>query len=358
MDYALSELCRFFAAAKRHAEPLVLATILRTEASTYRKAGARILIRPDGHASGLLSGGCLEADLRERAVHVLAAKRCERVWLDTRKADDALWGSGVGCEGAMDIWLQPSVAGDEYPVLSYLQHCLESETDGCVATVVGGEAAPEELGVSGCSGVPSERELPQWLASLASNAPELRKLRFQGRELEVFVSPVGLPVTLLVCGASSDAIPLCAQAAALGWRVSIYDHRPAFAAREHFPQAVRVLLGRPQDLADKLAALPRFDAVMVMSHHLAADAEYLAAFAAQPPRYLGLLGPPPRRARVLQSAGAAAETLHDALRGALYAPAGLDIGAGTAPAIALSIVAEIHAVLNGRRGLPMSQQPG
>jgi len=156
VDYALSELCRFFAAAKRHAEPLVLATILRTEGSTYRKAGARVLINPDGKMSGLLSGGCLENELRARASRVLAQRRPERVWLDTRGADDPLWGAQLGCEGAIDVWLERCAPEDGYPLLSYLAQCLAEETPGSIATVVGGAALDTELGRSASHEVPRQ----------------------------------------------------------------------------------------------------------------------------------------------------------------------------------------------------------
>ncbi|HMD72734.1 MAG TPA: XdhC family protein, partial [Steroidobacteraceae bacterium] len=120
MNHALSEICRFFRAAERSGEPLVLATVLRTEASTYSKAGARVLIAADGHTSGMISGGCLESDLHERALRVLERNRSERAWFDTRESDDPIWGLGMGCEGAMDIWLQAELPEHRYPVMRYL----------------------------------------------------------------------------------------------------------------------------------------------------------------------------------------------------------------------------------------------
>jgi xanthine dehydrogenase accessory factor len=347
MDYALAELCRFYALAKLRTEPMVLATILRTEASTYRKAGARILIGADGKSSGMLSGGCLEADLRERAARVLSKNRPARHWFDTRESDDPVWGLGMGCEGAMDVWLQPVAAADQYRPLDYLQHCLESETAGTVATVVGGQATPSELGRHGHTGGPVRDSLDLLLSKCTATRAELRPLRLDERELEVFVAPVGLPPSVLLCGGGLDAIPVHAFAAALGWRVTVYDHRPAFASREQFPQAARVILGRPEELARHLEPA-KFSAAIVMSHHLASDVTYLKWLAAAPPAYIGLLGPPARRQRLLAEAGAAAHKIASRIHG----PVGLDIGAGTPEAIALAIVAQIHAVLAGRTGGP------
>ncbi len=347
MDYALTELIRFYVSSQRHAEPLVLATVLRTEGSTYRKAGARVLITADGKTSGLLSGGCLEADLRARARRVHANLKPERHLFDTRKAEDPIFGLNMGCEGAIDVWLQPCPAAEPHGLIAHFKDCLDNETESSVATVVGGDAAALELGVSGhahqASGTTAPDELRRLLASLTAQAPELRRVRFEGRDLEVFVAPVGLPPALLICGAGPDAVPLNALANSLGWRVSVYDHRPAFAARELFPQARRVLLDRPEALAERLD-LGRFDAAVIMSHHLPSDIAYLQALARTPPRYLGLLGPARRRERVFVGAGVTAPQLE----GKLYGPAGLDIGASTPETIALSIVAQIQAVLAGR----------
>jgi xanthine dehydrogenase accessory factor len=362
MDYALTELCRFFAVARPRQSPLVLATVLRTEGSTYRKAGAAILIGPDGSSSGMLSGGCLEAGLRERAARVLARNQAERIWIDTREDDDPVFGLGMGCEGAMDIWLQPVAPADGDGPLHYLHRCLESETPGTIVTVVGGQAAPAELGrqayaqMAGPAGGPAPCDgdaLDVALAALArsgangGHAAQLRTIQLQGRMIEVFVAPVELPPSVLLCGAGPDAIPVYRFAAALGWRVTVFDHRPAYAARELYPEATRVLIGRAEVLRDHLDP-SKFDAAVVMSHHLPSDILYLKLLCAAPPRYIGLLGPPARRQRLLAEAGDAA--IRTASR--IHGPVGLDIGAGTPASIALAIVAHIHAVLAGRPGGP------
>jgi len=150
---------------------------------------------------------------------------------------------------------------------------------------------------------------------------------------------------LLLCGAGPDAIPVHQFAAALGWRVTVYDHRPAYATAENFPQAVSVILGRPEELRKHLEPA-QFNAVMVMSHQLSADAGYLREFSKTPIAFVGLLGPPKRRARVFAQLGVGAGDF----AATVYGPAGLDIGAGSPQAIALSIVAQIHAVLAGRPG--------
>ncbi|HYM35594.1 MAG TPA: XdhC family protein, partial [Steroidobacteraceae bacterium] len=138
-------------------------------------------------------------------------------------------------------------------------------------------------------------------------------------------------------------------AASLGWQVTVADHRPAYAIAERFPRARRVLLTPAIDLTKKIA-LNDFDAAVVMSHHLPTDQAYLAMLAQSTIRYVGLLGPQARRARLLGELGDAAARLTHRLAG----PVGLDIGAQSAESIALAIVAEIHAHMHGRTGASFS----
>jgi len=353
VNHALSEICRFFRAAERSGEPLVLATVLRTEGSTYSKAGARVLIAADGRTSGMISGGCLESDLHERALRVLERNRSERAWFDTRESDDPIWGLGMGCEGAMDIWLQAELPEHRYPVMRYLQRCLENEQTAVLATVVGGAARPEELGVHGLLGVPGDTPLTARFAALlaagATTSARLAPLNLDERELEVFIGAVDLAPSLLICGGGVDAIPVHTVAANLGWRVTVFDHRPAYATETQFPRAARVICARPDELPARLD-LGRFDAAIVMSHHLPSDIAYLRVLCENSPTYIGLLGPPNRRLRLLAEVGAAAQRVAAHIHG----PAGLDIGASTPESIAVAIVAEIHAVLSGKSGGPLA----
>src|SRR5690348_10987538 len=102
---SLHRLIPLFERARLSHEPLVLATVIRTGGSTYAKPGAQMLIAGNGEYAGLLSGGCLEGDLREHARTVLAAGAARIVSYDLRSKDDQLFGLGAGCEGAMDILL-------------------------------------------------------------------------------------------------------------------------------------------------------------------------------------------------------------------------------------------------------------
>lgn len=340
MDSSLTELCSFFCAAHADRKPLVLATLIHTEGSTYRKAGARILISADGATSGILSGGCLESDLRERAVRVLALGQPELAIFDSRISDDPVWGMGLGCEGANHIWLQAVNEADDYAPMNYLSACLNAQHPGTVATVVGGDALTTELGRHSNTGSNHRDALSAKLSACRSIKPEIQVVRYLDRELEVFVAPVALPPSLLICGAGADALPVAKFANLLGWRVTVTDHRPAFACEGVFPLPTRVLATRPMELISQLD-LSKFDAAVIMSHNLTHDIEYLRCFLTDTPTFIGLLGPPSRRERILAEVGPEVRRISKRIRG----PVGLDIGANTPSGIALSIVAQIHAVL-------------
>jgi xanthine dehydrogenase accessory factor len=351
MDGSLTQLVRYYESARGRHQAMVLATILRTEGSTYRKAGARILIGEDGSSSGLLSGGCLEVSLREHALQVLARGRPKRVWFDSRNDDDPVWGLGMGCEGAMDVWLEPLSAANGFFPMPFLTQCWSTRSAGTVATIVGGDALEGELGRHSDPAA-TQDALGSGLQSCQSPVPRLLRWEFEGRSLEVFTAPVELPTQVLLCGAGRDAIPVHVFVAALGWSVCVYDHRPAYATGENFPQARQVILGRPEELGERLD-LQQFDAAVIMSHHLQSDVVYLDALALAELKFIGLLGPAARRARILSDLK---RPLGDIERN-LYGPVGLDIGGSTPESIALSIVAQMHAALSGRAGGSFDQRP-
>ena len=353
LDAPLSLLVRDFRELRARGEPLVLATIVDTAGSTYRKPGARMLIAADGRIFGLLSGGCLEQDLAGYAREVLQSGTAKLSSYDMRGPDDLIFGLGAGCEGAMRILLQRVGPAEGWQPLEALAAALESRGTQAIATVIESAEATLPCGACFWSGGASHGQAePAALAAARAAVAATGMARLVDLDqppLQAFVAPVIAPPALLLLGAGPDAVPIAQLAAGLGLQVTVLDHRPAYAEPSRFPgcrvhcvdfDAVSSLL----DLAD-------YQAAVVMSHYLPADAAYLRALAAAGPAYVGLLGPAARRERLLADLGGTAAGLAGRLRG----PVGLDIGARTPEAIAVAVVAEIHAVLAGRGGAPFSQ---
>jgi xanthine/CO dehydrogenase XdhC/CoxF family maturation factor len=353
MNHSGVTLSQFFQRHRAAGTPLVLATIAETLGSTYRKAGAQMLIAPDASAAGLLSGGCLEADLMERARKVLDSGQPLAIEYDTRSSDDILWGIGLGCEGAMRIVLTRIDTNNGYQPFAHVEQARHDNAAARFALVTESSNAEFPLGRYFLEADPS---LPTPVATaLAAREPKHRTQTNAAVALECngakfLIVSIALPIQLLVLGAGPDVMPLVEMAALLDWHVTVVDHRPAYADPARFPNAKRVI-SQPVGHIEQVLREMSFDAAVVMSHHLTSDAGYLAALARSSVPYVGLLGPAPRRARLMTDIGESAA----ALKHRLHGPIGLDIGAATPETIALSIVSEIQAVLAGRSGRSFSE---
>ena len=356
MDSSLTALLAFFDARRAASRPLVLATVISTAGSTYRKPGARMLIDDQGEACGLLSGGCLESDLAEHARAVLTSGSARRVEYDLRSSDDLVWGLGLGCEGAMTILLQRVSPAGGYTPLTQIGRALAARLPITFATIVRSdtEAWPTgrvmlpEANLDEPIGIALERARRD--IEERKGVPGLVEVQADGSTVNAFIDSIELPPRILVLGAGPDAAPVVEAASVLGWSVAVFDHRPAYAEPTHFPRAERVVTAAADELHGAVD-LRQFEAAVIMSHHLPSDLSYLRQLLATDLPYIGLLGPAPRRQRLLAEAGLKSSSLASRL----FGPVGLDIGARTPESIALAIVAEIHAVLSRRSGQPFSR---
>ncbi|MBS0364783.1 MAG: XdhC family protein [Proteobacteria bacterium] len=334
---------------------LALGLLVDTVGSTYRKPGAPILIAADGTYAGLISGGCLEGDLREHALEVIASGVARTVRYELKGADDLLWGLGSGCEGAMQILLLHAGAANDWQPLAQLSHALDSQRPFAFAVVsdssrrdlpLGTLALPDGglvLPPAGAAGTPV-RTLVAACQSAVTRAVTARAVTLSALEgATLLVLPLALPPRILVLGAGPDTMPVVQFAGLLHWHVTVVDHRASYLSAERFPAARHLLHCRPEELAHLLGP-HRFAAAVVMSHHLASDRAYLAALARSDIPYVGLLGPPARRERLLS--GLPPE-LSARLSQRLRAPVGLQLGGRAPESIALSIVAQLHAFVHG-----------
>jgi xanthine/CO dehydrogenase XdhC/CoxF family maturation factor len=330
---------------------MVMVTVYETLGSTYSKAGHRMLIAENGDYAGLVSGGCLEGDLAERASRVLASGQAAPVTYDLRDEADDVWGLGVGCNGLIRVLLQPLLPRLDYEPFASLRMMAVGREALTIVTVVEEPRVPSAVGAAI---VISSRVAPQVIAgdrsvvsaALLAESVDCARARSNGfyaldSGARVLIDRLRPLPRLLVLGAGLDAVPLVRMAVELGWSVAVGDHRPAYLARGDLDVAETVRLVDPRRL-DQALDPAQFDAVLVMSHHLATDQLYLSQLADVPLRYVGVLGPRARRERLLNAIGANAGDLAERLKG----PVGLDIGGGSQEAIALSVLAEMQLVLS------------
>ena len=330
---------------------LVLASVYETEGSTYSKAGAQMLINAEGDFQGMLSGGCLEGDLAERARAVLESGTPQSVTYDLGQNDEELWGLGVGCDGLMRIFLQPVTPANQYEPFATMCTVYEGLSDQVAATVLESEIAELPAGAalvtvdgdvafSDIDEAFAERIQARAGAALLQGQSRAATITTEAGAAKLLSSVLQPPPRILVLGAGLDAEPVVRLASELGWRVTVQDHRPAYVESGDFSAAEAVHCVPVGEAATRID-LQQFAATIVMSHHLASDRQYLRQLAATDIQYIGLLGPRDRRRRLLEELGELADSL--TLR--LHGPAGLDIGGRGPASIALSMVAEIHQEL-------------
>jgi xanthine dehydrogenase accessory factor len=335
--------------------PCVLATVISATGSTYRKPGARMLIETGGRITGLLSGGCLEHDLREHAAAILSSGVARTLTYDMRADNDLMFGTGSGCAGCMGILLE-RLEHDRRVAIAIKTASALSGAGILTALATIHEGPAEQRGTrlwrAGLQEFAGEA-----LAAACARAIELalpQEIRWVEDldTLGALIQPV-LPLpAILICGAGPDAAPLAAAFRSLHYPVTVTDHRPAYANCANFPGA-DVLLGTAASLGSRID-LRCFFAAVIMSHHLTSDVDYLRSLASSGVEYIGVLGPAIRRSRLLAELGGAAASLQGRLRG----PVGLDIGAVTPEAIALAIAAEIYATASGYSAQSIKQDKG
>jgi xanthine dehydrogenase accessory factor len=311
-------------------EGSVLATLTKVEGSSYRRPGARMLVTGDGRRIGSISGGCLEEDLIERSRSVGASGQAELVVYDTSSENDVLWGVGLGCNGVVRVLLEPVARRPQW-------------ASAVAANLRDGR--PTELAViwenpGGPVGTFLRADLER--TALAARAG-------------VFYDRVESPVSLAIFGAGDDARPLARLAGELGWAVTVADPRPAMPTPARFPGAAALLSASAEALVGRAAPRPGSLAV-VMTHHYVHDLPLLQDLLPLPLAYLGLLGPKRRAERILSDLAQRGLVVTPAMRLRLRAPVGLDIGADGPEEVALSIVAEMTAVLAGRNARPLRER--
>ncbi len=350
-------------------ERAAMATVIRVRGSTYRREGARLLIQADGRTLGSISGGCLEGDVAEVARGVIETGRPRLVSYDLTSDDDAVWGLGLGCNGAIDVFVETVGGAAGADLLTFLREPIDHRRRVAIATVVtapdgslpvGARLFIHEAGEA--RGSVGDAALDTRIAAAA--APQITAGRsvvlpveLSGGTADVFIEVVAPPLPLLVCGAGHDALPLVRLAHELGWWVTVADSRPAYATRERFPWADEVILAEDHEVAQK-AQIDRHTFVVLMTHNFLHDRNILRGLLATPARYIGLLGPRARTDRLLTDLAKDGAALSDGQRGRLYGPVGLDLGAETPEEIAVSILAEILAVRNGRSTASLRDRGG
>jgi xanthine dehydrogenase accessory factor len=309
-------------------EGAALATVVRISGSAYRRPGAKFLVESGGRTTGGVSGGCLEDDVRENALQLVAGGEPRLLHYDTGSNEETVWGLGLGCEGAVDVFVQPASAAPfaRARELLSLGTPFGIAAPFAVETVVKGPRLGE--------------------VRVVENAAQgVSRVEERGADA-VFVDVLQPPPSLLIFGAGDDSQPLATLAREAGFEVTVVDHRRGYLTAERFPPPARLVLRRAAEGVPPLT--PQHFAV-VETHALQHDRDWMSALVKEPISYLGLLGPRVRKDQLFHDLGVA-EPAH------LYAPVGLDVGAEGPEQVAISILAEMLAVRAGREPVHLREK--
>ncbi len=344
-------------------QPAVLATLVKTEGSSYRRTGARLLLREGQARIGSISGGCLEEDIAAHAAGVIETGKTRILVYDTTGENDMVWGAGLGCHGIVHVLLE-RVTGVP-PALAFVEETWERREAAVLATVFrsDGDATPDgsvfaasESGRSWrADSVFADRVAEKALTFLSNQQSGTLRLEDVTGAPEVFFEYLPPPPVLTIFGAGDDACPLARLAAELGWLVMIVDSRPAYATAARFPTARAVLVAPPAEAVAR-AGLDARSLVVVMTHRYLDDVPLLRSLLTRSLAYLGLLGPKRRAEKILADLTREGLVLTPRDHARLHAPVGLDLGGSTPEEVALAILAEIQAVRSSRDARPLRER--
>jgi xanthine dehydrogenase accessory factor len=322
-------------------EPVAVATIVRIFGSSNQPLASRMIMTRDNRFVGAVSGGCVETDVYEAGQAVMDDSR--PLMLHYKKVENPVVEIGLNCDGRIDVLVE-RLDRDLYTLLT---------EPGCHTNVTlcypNQPLTPEPLHAQVTPDTPAPNTLPpevmhDALAALDQDLPVT--VSYPDGHVALF-EPVLPPPTLLIFGAEQVAVPLVRFAKLLGFRTVVSDARPAFATRERHPEADLVLHAWPEEVISQVG-VDRRTYVVSLNHEPRFEDAVLHALAGREMRYLGAIGKPQRRAE--RETRAAVVGFDLGQLPSVHTPIGLDIGGKSPEEIALSIMAEIVAVRNGRSG--------
>lgn len=354
----INEIVKAYKIAKAAGRKTALATVVDVEGSSYRRPGARMLITDEGVLTGAISGGCLEGDALRKALLAISQGKNKLVTYDTADEDDAKFGVQLGCNGVVHILFEPIEDRQSTHPIALLTELAAQRKDAVLVTLfslLGGiQHGTGLLYRDGCmlSSLPAglEAQTLEDAGSCAQKRCSFQKQYTEGEGgLSAFFEFVPPPPAILIAGAGNDAQPLVQMISVLGWASTVVDGRRTHATSDRFKQAAAVLVATPGQVPG-LTALDEQTFCILMTHNYNYDLALLKELLPSPCRYIGLLGPKKRSQRMLAELAQAGFVPGDKQLAKVFSPVGLDLGAETAEEIALSILAEIKALIAGRSG--------
>ena len=314
----------------------VMATVVDVNGSSYRRPGVGMLILENNQMVGAVSGGCVEKEVLRQSQSVFSAKKAKMMTYNGRYR--------LGCEGVLYILLEPLEISNN--TIDILEECLKSRIPFSIKSYY--SKSEDFSGTMGSILSFSKKQEFKFTKELDINAKQ--------RDLDVFDRQIPPCFRLIIIGSEHDAIPLCAMAHATGWEVTIVDGSLSSKTLIDFPGAHEIRYHSPDNLV--LERVDAHTAIIIMTHNFAKDVLYLKAICNTSPVYIGLLGPSNRREKLLSAFIEYFPNISEEFLECIYGPSGLNIGAETPQEIAISIIAEILAVVRHQKPISLQDKLG
>lgn len=332
-----------------------LATVVKVEGSSYRQAGARMLVTEDGILTGAISGGCLEGDALRKALLAINQKQNKLITYDTSDESIMEFSVQLGCNGIVHILFEYIDAADVSNPLEILKKVEENRTGSVVVTLFSLERNAKQIGTINVfqeskSLVDDNHSLEnECLDVFKSKSSQIKNIHIENEEHTILFQYIAPPVSLIIAGAGNDVQPVVKMADLLGWEVTLGEGRVTHATEKRFPEAKNIIVGNAQELIQSVNIDDRTYFVL-MTHNYKYDLEVLKLVLKTTCPYIGILGPKTKLQRMFDDLNEEEIILTEEYHKRIYGPIGLDIGAETSEEIALSVISEIKAVMENRKG--------
>lgn len=345
--------------AQKQGKQTALATVVHVEGSSYRRPGARMLIEEDGQLTGAISGGCLEGDALRKALLVMTEKKSRLVTYDTMDDDDAKFGVGLGCNGIIQVLIEPIDEANPNNPIQFLKAVNEKRQQSVLVTLFSLQdkknpqygtclLLKEDGGAIDTTPVLKDILMADAKEALLSQTTSFKNYISEEHNFTAFIEVIKPPVSVIVIGAGNDVMPLVDMAETLGWETTVVDGRANYAKKERFVSACQVLVSKPEQVLEQIT-IDEQTVFLLMTHNYNYDLAMFRQLVQKDVLYVGVLGPRKKLERMLDELKEEGMKLTEQQLSIIHGPVGLDIGAETSEEIALSILAEIKALFAGRQ---------
>ncbi|MGL6267701.1 MAG: XdhC family protein, partial [Chitinophagaceae bacterium] len=281
----------------------VIATLVHVDGSSYRRPGARMFITDEGIITGAISGGCLEGDALQKALHVLAQQKSRIVTYDTTDEEDNSFGVGLGCNGVIQVLIEPVNSSDPMNPIEFLRTVITKRQKAVLITLfsLDDKKNPQPgtcLFLDSAGNIKCNVPDPKLAGALKKDAAlafaeektKFKKYISDDFKLTAFIEFIKPAVSLVIIGAGNDVIPMVEMADLLGWESRVVDGRSSHARQERFEKSCQVLVSKPENVLEQIF-IDEQTVFALMTHNYNYDKAMLQILIGKNVSYIGMLGP-------------------------------------------------------------------